>query len=70
VTDSAGKVIGTTPAQTISTNGGYFVPEGKTLVLGFRVTALPTDSTQFIPRTKASVFLVAKVSGFDIPSAV
>lgn len=64
------EVVGTTAEQTITTEGGYFVPTGKTLVLGFKVTALPTDSTQKISLMQASASLVAKVSGFDIPSAV
>lgn len=65
-----GTVVGRTPEQIITTEGGYFVPTGKTLVLGFKVTALPTDTTQKFSLMQASASLVAKVSGFDIPSAV
>lgn len=50
--------------------GGYFIPTGKTLVLGFKVAALPTDSTLRFSLMQASASLVAKVSGFDIPTAV
>lgn len=56
--------------QNIYAPNGYFVPTGKTLVLGFKVTALPTDTTQRFAYTQASASLVAKVSGFDIPTAV
>lgn len=61
---------GTVPKQTVKTNGGYFVPTGKTLVLGFKITALPTDTTQRLGLTQAVASLVAKVEGFDIPTAV
>ena len=54
----------------LKTDGGYFVPTGKALVLGFKVTALPTDSTQKFSLTQAVASLVAKVSGFDIPTTV
>lgn len=70
VKDTEGNVVGRTPEQTITTDGGYFVPSGKTLVLGFKVTAMPTDTTQKFALTQASASLVAKVSGFDIPTAV
>lgn len=53
-----GTVVGRTPAQTINTDGGYFVPTGKTLVLGFKVTALPTDNTQKFPRMRAEAAVV------------
>lgn len=65
-----GTVVGRTPEQVIKTDGGYFVPTGKALVLGFKVTALPTDSTQKFSLTQAVASLVAKVSGFDIPTTV
>lgn len=70
VTDGTGATVGTTPEQTIATNGGYFVPDGKALVLSFKVTALPTDTTMTFGMMQAVVSMVAKVSGFDIPTEV
>lgn len=48
----------------------YFVPAGKTLVLSFKVVALPSDSTVKLANTTAKVALVGKVQGFDIPTEV
>jgi hypothetical protein len=48
----------------------YFVPEGKTLVLSFKVAALPSDATVKLANMTAKVSLVGKVQGFDIPTEV
>lgn len=52
------------------TTGGYFVPRGKTVLLGFEIVALPTDTTMNFALTTAEFGLISKVGGFDMPHFV
>lgn len=59
-----------TAEQPVSAKGAapYFVARDKTLVLGFMVKAVPTDSAVSIADMTGVLTLVAKVSGFDCPT--
>lgn len=48
----------------------YFVPKGKTLVISWKVVALPTDTTLKFSGLSACASIISKVGGFDIPTHV
>lgn len=52
---------------TGTTSIGYFVPPGKTLLLGFEITTLPTDTSMNFALTDAEFALLCKVGDFDVP---
>ena len=68
--DIGGGTIVTIPSQTINTAGPYFVPKAKTLVLSWKVVALPTDATLKFSGVTACASIIAKAGGFDIPTHV
>lgn len=45
----------------------YFVQRHQTLILGFGVTAVPTDTSISLTKFAGKLKLVAKVGGFDCP---
>lgn len=66
------QTVGSTviPEQTVSTNSAapYFVARNKSLVLGYQVKSVPTDSSVSISDMTGVLTMVAKVSGFDCPT--
>lgn len=52
----------------VTTDAPYFVNKGQTLILTFKVVAVPTDTSVGIKDFAGKMSLVAKVEGFDIPT--